>query len=320
MIHVLSSNDIRIEDMQIMWSPFWTTHVQFSDNIVVKNVSVWNPNNRTYSSSNGDGFDISSSTNVHIHDSVIDVSDDASAVRAGSGWAGQQAELGPNLFGGRCRSENITFERLEVRNGHGLGRCGEDARGGIRNVTWRDVVMNGHGPTQVGRSLPNAVRFEINPTDGGLYDQITFERITGSHVGFGFSMLANHATYKKANHTYPRMVPGGPFPVPAPQRPLLQNIVVKDVDLREADTVGKFFTLADAPVENFTMRNISVVARAGAKKPGWKCASSGEADRKEAAGKGGRIYACGDAGTISPPLAQPSGCAFSCPDGRCPPA
>ena len=311
MIHVLDSSDILLENMQIMWSPFWTTHVQFSNNVEVNNVSIWNPHNETFSSANGDGFDISSSTNVHIHDVVIDVSDDASAVRAGSGWAGQQAEIAPNAFGGRCSTENVTFERIEVRNGHGVGRCGEDARGGIRNVTWRDIVVNGSGPTQQGGGLPNAVRFEASPKDGGLYDGITFARITGSHVGFGFSMMENHVTYKanSSGGPYPKIVPGGPFNVPASQRPVLRNIVVRDVDLREAETVGTFFTLADAPVENFTMKNITILPRVGAKKPGWECASWGKGDGKK---EKGRVHTCGKAEAISPPLTQPSGCVFSC--------
>ena len=313
MIHVLDSTNIRISDLQIMWSPFWTTHVQFSRDVEIFNVSVYNPNNRSFSSANGDGFDIASSTNVHVHDSVIDVSDDASAVRAGSGWAGQQSEIAPNAFGGRCSTENITFARIEVRNGHGLGRCGEDARGGIRNVTWKDIIVNGDGPTQRGSRPPNAIRFEASPTDGGLYDRITFERITGSHVGFGFSMLENHLTYKpnSSGGPYPKIVPGGPFPTPAPQRPALRNIVVRDVDLREADTVGTFFTLVDAPVESFMLSNITIEPKAGTKKPGWKCAAWGKGDGKE---KHGRVHACGTADAITPPLTQPSGCAFTCAD------
>jgi polygalacturonase len=314
MIHVLDSRDVRISDVRIMWSPFWTTHVQFSRDVEISNVSVWNPHNASFSSANGDGFDISSSTNVHIHDSVIDVSDDASAVRAGSGWAGQQSEIAPGAFGGRCSTENVTFERIEVRNGHGIGRCGEDARGGLRNITWKDIVVRGNGPTQRGGTPPNAIRFEASPTDGGLYEGITFERVTGSHVGFGFSMLENHLTYKdnSSGGPYPKVVPGGPFPVLAPQRPVLRNVVVRDVHLLQVETVGKLFTLIDAPIENFTLSNITIEPKAGAKKPGWTCAAwdKGTNGKEEH----GRVHACGAsaAEAITPALAQPGGCAFSC--------
>ena len=164
MIHVLDSFDVTISNVAIEDAPFWTVHIQLSQTVEVFNVSLRNPHNSTFSSANGDGIDVSSSQNIYIHDSIIDASDDASAVRAGSGWAGQQAELAPNTFGGRCRTENVLFERLEVRNGHGIGRCGEDGRGGVRNATWRDIVVNGNGP-QHSAAPPNGVRCR-QPTAG----------------------------------------------------------------------------------------------------------------------------------------------------------
>lgn len=99
--------------------------------------------------------------------------------------------------------------------------------------------------------------------------------------------------------------------MPSPQRPVLRNIVVRDVHLREADTVGKFFTIADAPIDNFTLSNITIEPKVGAKKPGWTCAAWGKGNGRE---EHGRVHACGAsaAEAIAPALAQPGGCAFSC--------
>ena len=138
MIHVLGSRAVKIHGLDIRWSPFWTLHVQLSRDIEIFDVSVLNPHNASYTAPNGDGIDVSSSRNIHVHDVVLDVSDDATAVRAGSGWAGRLAAaaagVGPTGFGGRCATEGVMFERLTVRNGHSVGRCGEDITGGIRNI------------------------------------------------------------------------------------------------------------------------------------------------------------------------------------------
>jgi hypothetical protein len=301
MIHVLDSSDITIHGIAIEDAPFWTVPIQLGRDIDVFNISLFNPHNRTLASANGDGFDISLSQNVHIYDSIIDASDDASAVRAGSGWAGKQAEVAPNTFGGRCRTENVLFERLEVRNGHGIGRCGEDGRGGVRNATWRDIVVNGNGP-QHSAAPPNGVRFEASPTDGGVYEDITFERITGLGAGFGMSLQENHLTYKPKSHggPYPSVVPGGPFPSPPPERPQLRNIVVRDVHLEDVEEVGTFFTFEDAPITNISLENVTIVA----KWTEWNCAAWGKGDGKQ---ERGRVYACGGAAVdVTPPLGCPA--------------
>ena len=327
MIHVLGSRAVKIHGLDIRWSPFWTLHVQLSRDIEIFNISVLNPHNTSYSAPNGDGIDVSSSKNVHVHDVILDVSDDATAVRAGSGWAGRLAVAGAGAaatgFGGRCATEDIVFERLTVRNGHSVGRCGEDITGGIRNVTWRDIVVNGAGPVQRGDLPPHVVRFEVNPTDGGAFERITFERISGEHVRSAFSFMMNHATYlpnttSGGSTAYPPRVPGAPFPPLAPVAPVLRNIVVRDVHVSSMTgaasldmptkgstrALGNFFTLRNAPVVNLTLHNITllpVAARAGA---GWTCA---------AASSQGQVFACNaSVVNVTPPLLHPKGCALVC--------
>ena len=39
-------------------------------------------------------------------------------------------------------SENVLFENVEVRNGHGL-TIGSEASGGMRNITFSGIFLNG---------------------------------------------------------------------------------------------------------------------------------------------------------------------------------
>ena len=94
-----------------------------------------NPSNSTFNAPNGDGIDIDSSTNAHVHSSIIDAADDALCIKAGADWLGRHVNR---------PTENVLFENIEVRNGHGL-TLGSDCSGGARNITWRHIHMNGRG-------------------------------------------------------------------------------------------------------------------------------------------------------------------------------
>ena len=106
-------------------------------------------------------------------------------------------------------------------------------------------------------------------------------------------------------------VPGAPFPPITPQQPVFRNIVVRDVHLMDVTgkALGAFITLADTPVVGLTLANITLSpksAKASETKPGgWSCNS----------GKGALapVYACNSTATmLTPPLANPHGCALSC--------
>ena len=44
-------------------------------------------------------------------------------------------------------SKNVLFDRVEVRNGHGL-TLGSEASGGMLNITYRSIFINGKGGPQ----------------------------------------------------------------------------------------------------------------------------------------------------------------------------
>ena len=65
-----------------------------------------NPSNSTFNAPNGDGIDIDSSTNAHVHSSIIDAADDALCIKAGADWLGRHVNR---------PTENVLFENIEVR-------------------------------------------------------------------------------------------------------------------------------------------------------------------------------------------------------------
>ena len=295
-----------------MWSPFWTLHVQFCHEVRIYNISIFNPNNRSFSSSNGDGIDISSSTDVVVSDSTLDCSDDATAVRAGSGWAGSQQEPQMQQHVSRCRTEGVVIERIEYRNGHGL-RCGEDAVGGIVNVTWRDIHVRGDGPVQVAHGAPGCVRLEAWPDDGGVWENITWERVKGEVGSNGVSWNENHPHAG----AWPPLVPTIPGTSPPPnvsswvsgRQPSISDITIKDIHLTKLQSNPRFLTLTGAAVEGLVLKNVTLVPKSRLE-ASWACKAMSP-DGHQAPN---RLCAVGSAEQISPPLLDGGGkydCTFS---------
>ena len=140
--------DVRIDNMTISNSPFWTLHFQYCDNITVSRTTVFNPNNGSIEAPNGDGIDVDSSSNVHVHDCLLDVADDELCCKSGADWLGRQVGM---------PTKNVLFEDCEVRNGHGL-TLGSEASGGMFNVTYRGIFLNGMGGPQVTQNdVPNPI-------------------------------------------------------------------------------------------------------------------------------------------------------------------
>jgi polygalacturonase len=54
MWHIVESRNLRLYDLKVQWAGYWTVHFQFSDNIVVEGIHIWNPSNSTFNGPNGD--------------------------------------------------------------------------------------------------------------------------------------------------------------------------------------------------------------------------------------------------------------------------
>jgi len=146
-----------------------------------------NPSNSTFNGPNGDGIDIDSSTNAYVHDSIIDAADDALCIKSGADWLGRHVDR---------PTENVLFEDIEVRNGHGL-TLGSDCSGGARNITWRHIHLNGRGPTctnaagvhtcgnGIGRGAgPSSAHWKTGRGRGGTWRDIMVTPPRSSHSVF----------------------------------------------------------------------------------------------------------------------------------------
>jgi len=284
MIHIVESSFIHIHNVTIEFSPFWTVHFQYSSNILVEDNYIFNPNNGTFCGPNGDGIDMDSSRDAVVRNNVLDVSDDALCVKSGMDWLGRRA--GGCNAAGECvgrPTENVLFTDNEVRNGHGL-TIGSDAAGGVRNVTFKNIFLNGlGGPQAPGRrgAGVGGVHFKTQRGRGGVWEDITWDNIYGTHSmwGIAFSEL----------HDGPRP------PTNATATPVIRNMIVKNVVL-SATGGSSISTLAESPIENLILSNITITPATRGAKIGWQCFG------KEGIRSVNKVFATGEARNVKPSL------------------
>lgn len=121
-IQFYECNNVLIENVKIVNSPFWTINPAFCDNVTVHGVTIYNPS-KDPKGPNTDGINPSSCRNVRISDCFISVGDDCITIKSGRDADGRK-------YGKAC--ENITITNCVMLSGHGGVVIGSEMSGGKR--------------------------------------------------------------------------------------------------------------------------------------------------------------------------------------------
>ena len=130
MIRPMDSKNILIEGIHVKGSSFWTIHLLYCENVVVRNVII-----ETYPGANPDGIDIDSSREVRVSDSYFDT--------------GRRRDRDQVRQGRRRKARGPAFRKhhhhqLHLRHAHGAVVVGSETAGGVRNVTASNIVCQRH--------------------------------------------------------------------------------------------------------------------------------------------------------------------------------
>ena len=164
-IQPLGCSRILIEDVTIKNSPFWTVHLLYCDNAIVRGVTIDShyPNN--------DGCDPESTSNVLIENCTFRTGDDAVAIKSGRDADGRNI--------GRASKNIVIRNCLFYSECNGL--CiGSEISGGVENV-YMDNIRIG--------TVKNALYFKSNRDRGGYIrnvrvSNINIERSKGAILRF----------------------------------------------------------------------------------------------------------------------------------------
>ena len=155
MVSLRHCTNVLLSGVTFMNSPAWNIHPFFCENVTIDNIKVRNP----YYAQNGDGIDVESCTNVHIHHSVFETGDDAICIKAGKNAIARTID-------GPC--SNIYIHDCVVNEGHGGFVIGSEMSRGVKDILVENCTFIG---TDVGLRIKSALG------RGGVVENITIRNI-----------------------------------------------------------------------------------------------------------------------------------------------
>lgn len=122
--------NVVIEGVKIIDSPFWTVHPLYVKGLTLRNLHIENP----YTAPNTDGIDVDSCEDVTIEDCFVSVGDDGICIKSGSGPDGIRVNK-PTV--------NVTVKNCTVRNAHGGIVLGSETAAGMSNIVAENCDVSG---------------------------------------------------------------------------------------------------------------------------------------------------------------------------------
>jgi len=157
MVIFAQCQNVRLTDVSLLRSPFWTLHFSDCDAVLVSSIRLWS----SLLAPNADGIDITSSSNVAVTGCDIRAGDDAIAI---TGYD-HHFEI-PGFSGQRHASENIIISNCNLQSYSSGIRIGFLDQNTVRNVTVSNV------------NITNSTRgIGIFLRDEGSLENLTFTNI-----------------------------------------------------------------------------------------------------------------------------------------------
>lgn len=155
LIQFYECQNVRLENVTIANSPFWTVHSLYCDNVVLSSVIVENP----HDAPNTDGIDIDSCSNVVIDGCRVTVGDDGIALKSGSGSDGRRVNR-PTC--------HVRIQNCTVGDGHGGIVIGSETAAGIFDVFAENCTFLG---------TDRGIRIKTRRGRGGEMYDLTFHNL-----------------------------------------------------------------------------------------------------------------------------------------------
>uniref|UniRef100_A0A7S4UKK9 Pectate lyase superfamily protein domain-containing protein n=1 Tax=Paramoeba aestuarina TaxID=180227 RepID=A0A7S4UKK9_9EUKA len=147
LLQTMYASKLQIKNITLQDSPFWTTHLWSSEEILVEGIHVRAPP----TSENTDGVDPDSSKFVTIRDCHVHNGDDCIAIKSGENQAGIDYNRS---------SSQIIIDNVHCYHGFGIS-IGSEMSGGVEDV----LIMNSHTGYQ---------QIKTAPERGGYVKDITW--------------------------------------------------------------------------------------------------------------------------------------------------
>lgn len=129
-VEFINCENVTVEGIKIIDSPFWTVHPLYVKNLTLNKLHIENP----YEAPNTDGIDVDSCTDVKITDCFVSVGDDGICIKSGSGPDGIRVNR-PTV--------GVEIKGCTVRNAHGGIVIGSETAAGMSGIHASDCDLSG---------------------------------------------------------------------------------------------------------------------------------------------------------------------------------
>lgn len=162
LVYISNSKNVRICDVHLKDSPFWTTHLYKCEKVKLLNLTITSPAKPVKAPST-DAVDIDVCKDVLIKSCYMSVNDDAVVLKGGKGpFAEKDENNGAN--------ENIIIEDCTYGFCHGALTCGSESIYN-RNIILRNSTIN---------KAQRLLWLKMRPDTSQKYEYIRVENISGS--------------------------------------------------------------------------------------------------------------------------------------------
>jgi polygalacturonase len=238
MVKLTNCRGVLLDGPTFRNSPAWNVHLLLCENVVVQNVTIFNP----WYAQNGDGIDLESCRNVLMCDSHLDVGDDGICLKSGKDEQGRRR--------GRA-IENVTIRNCTVLHGHGGITIGSEMSGGVRNIHVSNCIFEG---TDIG------LRFKTTRGRGGIVENIEISNIEMSEIGGAAISLDMYYGGTEWQNDAVNQAPPEPVDEGTPQ---FRRIHIRNVHCASAERAVEMRGLPEMPIEAITLEDISIRANQG---------------------------------------------------------
>jgi polygalacturonase len=230
-LRFMDSTNVLVEGVHFAGSSMWTVHLLYTDNAVVRNVTI-----ETYPGVHTDGIAVDSSRNVRISDCYIDTGDDGIVLKSGKDADGRRVNR---------PTENVTISNCTVHHAHGAVTLGSEISGGIRNVVADNITCDG---TQIG------IRIKSRRGRGGWVENVRFNNWTMENVGLGINVTSYYLMEGETKTSEE--------PVSA-RTPVFRKIAVSHVTIGHARRAIEIEGLPEMPISELRISDVVASAELG---------------------------------------------------------
>jgi polygalacturonase len=224
-IQPLRCKNVKIKDITVVNSPFWTVNPEFCENVTIDGITINNP-----PSPNTDGINPESCRYVHISNCHISVGDDCITLKSGRDLQGRKLN---------APDENITITNCTMLAGHGGVVIGSEMSGGVKKVVITNCVFDG---------TERGIRIKSTRGRGGVVEDIQVNNIVMRNIKQEAIIL--DLLYSK--------MPPEPF---SDRTPVFRNINISHLTGTGVSIPIKIRGLEESPVTDITLSDIHIDAK-----------------------------------------------------------